>query len=75
MIALRYLKNLKIFGRLPMSKEKPCTYPPSNSEIKRWLRKKSVRINNEFPDVNDEIEFPVTDLVFFAKSKSKCTMC
>lgn len=70
MTAFEFLKSIQ---HKPMSTEQPCT-KPSNSEIKRWLKKKSVRINNLFPNVNDIITLPVIDLVFFPKSKRKTTM-
>lgn len=55
-----------------MSKEQPCTYP-SNSELKRWLKKKSVLVNGTTPDVNDEVIFPINQLVFFPKSPHRVT--
>jgi hypothetical protein len=71
MTAFEFLKTIRY---LPMSVERPCS-KASNSEIKRWLRKKSVLINGLLPDVNDVIKFPVFQLVFFPKGKRKCTMC
>ena len=62
-----------MFLPLPMSTERPCTRP-SRSEVKRWLKKKSVILNGERPKPNDEISFPVKELVFFPKGKRKCTM-
>lgn len=47
----------------------------SNSERRRWLQNKAVIINGERPNWDDEIEFPITQLVFFPKSSTnKCTM-
>jgi len=64
---------LLLFKWLPMSTERPCTRP-SHSEIKRWLKKRSVIINGLTPLPNDLIEMPVVQLIFFPKSKRKCTM-
>jgi len=68
-----YLKFIKKHGHLPMSTEKPCT-EASNAEIKRWLKKGSVVINGKKPGINDIVKFPITELVFFPKGKSKTTM-
>lgn len=70
MTALEFLKQIKF---LPMSTENPCT-KATKSEIKRWLKKKSVVINNIRPLPSDEINFPIINLVFFPKGKRKCTM-
>lgn len=69
MIALDFLRSIKW---LPMSTER-CERP-SNSEIKRWLRKKAVIINNQRPLPEDTVNFPITELVFFPNGKRKCTM-
>jgi len=45
----------------------------SNSEKRRWLQNKSVIINGVKPNWNDEICFPVTELVFFPKSTKRRT--
>jgi len=70
MTAYEFLKTIKW---LPMSTERPCTVA-SHSEIKRWLRKKSVIINGLKPSPEDEITLPIRELVFFPKAKRKCTM-
>ena len=61
-----------MFDHLPMSIERPCTIP-TNSEIKRWLKNSAVVINGEKPKPNDEIVFPINELVFFPKGKRKTT--
>ncbi len=71
--AFEYLKFIKEHGHLPMSTEKPCT-EASNAEIKRWLKSSSVIINGKKPNVNDEIEFPITELVFFPKGRRRTTI-
>lgn len=70
--ALEFVLSMK--PAIPMSKEKPCTLA-SNSEIRRWLRDKSVIINGKKPGPDELVDFPVTQLVFFPKSaKSRCTL-
>ena len=59
-------------GVIPMSIENPCTVP-SKSEIKRWLNQSSVLINGKKPKAEEEVEFPVAELVFFPKSKTRKT--
>jgi len=46
----------------------------SNSERRRWLQNKSVIINGTKPNWNDEIDFPVEELIFFPKSNRRVTM-
>jgi len=70
--AFEYLKFIKKHGHLPMSIERPCT-EATNSEIKRWLKNSSVIINGKKPNINDEIELPITELVFFSKGRRKTT--
>ncbi len=70
MTAFNFLKKIKW---LPMSTERPCTRA-TNSEIKRWLKKRSVVINGKRPNVSDTVEFPIIELVFFPNGKRKCTM-
>lgn len=69
MTAFEFILHL---GVIPMSIEKPCT-KPTNSEIKRWLNQSAVIINNQAAKPNDEIQFPVTHLVFFPKSANRKT--
>lgn len=59
-------------GVIPMSIERPCT-PASNGEIRRWLMNKAVLINGEFPGPTTTVTYPVTQLVFFPKSKKRKT--
>lgn len=46
----------------------------SNSERRRWLESGSVQINGQTPGPNDEIEYPINQLVFFPNGKRRCTM-
>ena len=72
MTAFELLKHIKQEAFLPMSTEKPCT-EASNSELRRWLEKKSVVINGEKPSFSDTILFPITELVFFPKGNRRTT--
>ena len=46
----------------------------SKSERRRWLENKAVIINGMRPEPDDEVTFPITELVFFPNSQRKCTM-
>ena len=70
MTALEFIKSLP---HLPYSVEH-TQGRPSNSEIFRWLTKGSVVINGKTPQPKEEIEFPITELVFFPKGIRKVTM-
>jgi len=67
MKAIEYLKEINDIVYGFSSKDKPGT-KASNSELRRWLERKSVRINGKFTNWDEEIEFPVTDLVLFPKN-------
>ena len=71
MNAFEYLKS---FPFLPPSTEGKKCGRPSNSEIRRWLEKKSVIINGVKANYDDEINFPIIELIFFPNSNRKCTM-
>ncbi len=71
MNAFLYIKSLPY---LPDSTEGQKTGRPSNSEIIRWLVKRSVLINGTTPSPDDEIIFPIAELIFFPKSDRKTTM-
>ncbi|KKK90960.1 hypothetical protein LCGC14_2717770 [marine sediment metagenome] len=72
MRAFEYLKSLPR-SWLPKTVERGIL-PPSNSDLKRWLRMSAVIINGTKPKAQDEIEFPITELVFFSKGTRKTTM-
>jgi hypothetical protein len=61
MTAHEYLKSLP---HLPYRQGMKGTHP-SNGELFRWLDSGSVIINGKKPKPNDEIDFPITELVFF----------
>jgi len=66
---------LKSIPHVPMTMNGNKPIPTSNSERRRWLERKSVNINGEFPGPNDEIKFPLTEVVIFAKSpQRRCTL-
>lgn len=71
MTAFEYLKSVPY---LPASREGRKCGQPSNSEIRRWLMKKSVIINGTKPLPGDEINFPIRKLIFFPSGESKCTI-
>jgi hypothetical protein len=43
----------------------------TNSERRRWLQNKAVIINGVKPQPDDEVTFPINQLVFFPKSQKK----
>lgn len=69
MTALEYLKNLPY---LPYDREN-MRMEPSNSVLRRWLERGSVIINGVKPKPNDEVNYPITELVFFPK-RDRVTM-
>ncbi len=71
MTALKFLQTLPF---VPMTMKGNLPIVASGSERRRWLQSRSVRINGNFPQPEEEIEFPLTDLVFFPKSVRRCTM-
>jgi len=70
MNAFDFIKQIE---HLPMSTERPCTQV-SNSELKRWFKKKSILFNGETVDMNEKIDFPVHTIIFFPKGKRRTTM-
>ena len=64
---------IQFIGVIPMSIERPCTNP-TNAEIKRWLDQGAVVINGIRPKAKDQINFPITSLVFFPKAPRKTTV-
>ena len=70
-IAFEYLKQFPCLPVVLKRGEGREKYGrPSNSEIKRWLENGSVAINEKTPKPHDEIEFPITELVFFPTGKT-----
>ena len=54
-----------------MSRER--TGKASNSEIKRWLQNKSIIVNGDRPNFDDEVIFPIESMVLFPK-KNRVTL-
>ncbi len=72
MNALQYLRGLPW---LPGSKEGKKLGRPSGSELRRWLRNGSVRINGQKAQEKDEVTEPVWELIFFPKNnQARVTM-
>ena len=72
---MKALEFIKQFDNLPMMEKncQPCKM--SNKDKKRILEQSAVLINGKKPKPNDEIEFPVWQLVFFPNSdKKRCTL-
>lgn len=60
---------------MPRSKEGPCLDLPSNGELRRWLKKGSVSVNNKTLTADASVEWPITNLVFFPKNdRMRCTI-
>lgn len=73
MTALEFLLTLR--PALPFSKERGRVAPPSNGEVKRWLLNKAVSINGVRLAPGQDVQFPVTSLVFFPTSETnRCTL-
>lgn len=48
---------------------------PSNKELRRWLQKGSVLVNGKILAVEDDVHWPITQLVFFPKNdKARTTI-
>lgn len=70
MTAWDFLKSIHSACQF-MSRER--TGKASNSELKRWLQNKSVIINGKRPAFDDDIDFPITQMVLFPK-KNRVTL-
>lgn len=46
----------------------------TNSDIRRWFDRRSVIINGTKPAWRDEVEYPITELIFFPKGKRRTTV-
>jgi hypothetical protein len=73
MNAFQFCQVLKAKNALPLSTERPCE-PTSNSELRRWFEKNSIIIDGSPISINQEIQFPINEVVFHPKGKKKCTM-
>lgn len=60
---------------IPQSKENECIGLPSKGELRRWLAKAVVRCNGKLLTKTDEVQWPITELVFFPKNdKTRVTI-
>ncbi len=64
--AIGFLKWLRLGFSIPASREGKRLGPPSNGELRRWLTAGSVRINGERPKPGDIVNFPISQLIYFA---------
>lgn len=71
MKVLEFLLSLR--PALPMSVEAPCQQA-SNSEVRRWCRDKAVLLNGRRVAADEDVTFPVTQLVLFPKGARRCTL-
>ena len=58
----------------PTSKEGSGLGIPSNAELRRWLKSRSVVVNGQKPRPADGIEWPIDELFFFPSGKLKTTI-
>ena len=70
--AIDYLKSLPR-DWLPKSLENGIR-EPSNSQLIRWLRSKSIIINGKRPTHLDKIQLPIKELIFFPSSNRRTTI-
>lgn len=69
---LSYLKNLGF--AVPMSKLGKEPKEASGQERRQWVRDGAIVINGKpWVSLTDELEFPITSLVFFPNSKKHRT--
>lgn len=73
MKAAEFLIWMRDHKRVPGSRERHGEMP-SNSEIHRWVRNGSVSVDGMTLEAQGVVEFPVREIVFFPKSKSRVTM-
>ena len=47
---------------------------PSKRQLRQWLEQGAIRVNGKFPEPQNHVNSPITDLVFFPGAKSQTTM-
>jgi hypothetical protein len=72
--SLSFLRWMRDEKRVPWPTQAGATYPPSTSELVRWLRSGSVVVDGRTLGERDEVEFPMREVVFFPRSRRKTTM-
>ena len=55
----------------PQSTEGNAVGLPSNGELRRWIDKGVVKVNNKILSKGYVVEFPVHNFVFFPKNEQK----
>lgn len=73
MTAHQLLKRMRDAGMTPQSREGAKLGIPSNSELFRWLRNGSVKIDGMTVAPASPLEFPILDITFFS-GKNKVSM-
>lgn len=74
MTAFEFLKSLEHLPITHVGQDKTKFGRPSNSELWRWLKSKSIIINGKRPLPHDEITFPITQLIFFPNGIKRTTI-
>jgi len=71
---MKAIDFLNQFDHVPMVERNGTFAKAGTTQRRRWLEQSAVLINGKRPKPNDEISFPVTEMVFFPKSQRKrCT--
>ena len=73
MTAHQLLKTMRDANMVPQSREGSKLGKPSNSELFRWLRNGSVKIDGMTMAPTSPITFPILDISFFT-GKSRVSM-
>ena len=71
MTAHEFLNSIK---HVPMQMIGDRPVVASKTERGRWLEMGAVIINGKKPKPREEIQFPITELIFFPNGRRKCTM-
>lgn len=69
MTALEFIISLR--PAVPMGFQGTKPIEASNGQIRRWLQDKAIIINGTKPGPQDEIQYPITQVVFFPKSPDR----
>ena len=67
----QFFVNTLCYWPSDMNGDKPV--PASKNSIRRWLENKAILLNGKYPKPNDEMPYPITELVFFPKSPKRRT--
>ena len=71
---MKAIDFLQSYPYLPLSVMKRPFERPSNAELRRWLKDGAIVINNKKVKANDEIKYPITELILFPEGKRKTTI-